>query len=151
MIQFFANGIPKGQPRPRAFARKLGEKFVARMYDAGTAEAWKSQVAAVALSHRPRSPVEGPVILRLEFRFPRPKSLCRRKDPDGEMPHIAKPDVDNAAKCVMDVLTQLGGFWRDDAQVATLIVSKVYCAKDSSAAGVHVEIIAAELEARRAS
>ena len=37
-IEFFVEGDPKPQPRPRAFARKIGNKFMARVYDAGTAE-----------------------------------------------------------------------------------------------------------------
>lgn len=44
-ITFFIHGDPKPQPRPRAFARRMGAKFVARVYDAGTAEGWKSQIA----------------------------------------------------------------------------------------------------------
>ncbi|NCA12937.1 MAG: RusA family crossover junction endodeoxyribonuclease, partial [Proteobacteria bacterium] len=38
----------------------------------------------------------------------------------------AKPDADNCAKAVMDALTQLGAFWRDDAQVVELRVWKDY-------------------------
>jgi len=47
-ITFFVPGEPKGQPRPRAFARKMGDKFVARVFDAATAEGWKGAIAAVA-------------------------------------------------------------------------------------------------------
>ena len=46
-----APGIPKGQPRPRAFSRN-GH---ARVFDPGTAEGWKSAVAVAAQDlHRER-------------------------------------------------------------------------------------------------
>ena len=45
-------GEPKGQPRPRAFAKPIGGgKFSARVYDAGTAEGWKSQIAQAFRQH----------------------------------------------------------------------------------------------------
>ena len=72
-ISFFVSGEPKGQPRPRAFARKMGGKFVARVFDAGTAEAWKSCIAAAAAQHKPAEPIAGPVRLRLCFYLARPK------------------------------------------------------------------------------
>lgn len=51
MITFFAQGLPKGQPRPRAFAMKIGNKFQARVFDSGTAENWKSRIAEAARPH----------------------------------------------------------------------------------------------------
>lgn len=131
MIQFFATGEPKGQPRPKAFARKFGDKWMARVYDSGTAENWKSQIAVAARAHIPGSPLAGPLRLTLEFTFPRPKSHYRGGKYSSELKHSAaewhtgKPDMDNAAKAVMDCMTQLG-FWHDDAQVASGFVSKRY-------------------------
>src|SRR4029077_12784124 len=50
IFRFVVIGDPKGQPRPRAFAKKIGiNTYVARVYDAASAEAWKS---AIALSAR---------------------------------------------------------------------------------------------------
>ena len=53
-ILFFVRGEPKGQPRPRSFAlrgkggkpilSKTGQPII-RVYESGTAEEWKSQVA----------------------------------------------------------------------------------------------------------
>jgi Holliday junction resolvase RusA-like endonuclease len=42
------------------------------------------------------------------------------------MHHIAKPDLDNLAKAVMDAISDLGTIWRDDSQVAALRMSKMY-------------------------
>lgn len=128
--EFLVGGLPKGQPRPRAFARKMGDKFVARVFDAGTAEEWKGQVALAATKHRPAEPFQDAVQVRLYFLFPRPRSHFktdgkRLKDSAPER-YTKKPDADNLAKAVLDAITQLGGFWKDDAQVTRLVVTKNY-------------------------
>jgi Holliday junction resolvase RusA-like endonuclease len=133
-IQFFAQGIPKGQPRPRAFSRGGS----ARVYDPGTAEGWKSQIAMAAREHVPHAPLSGPVKLRLQFHIPRPKSHLRANGelkPTAPYLNTKKPDADNYAKAVMDALTTLR-FWQDDAQVAELSVRKAY----STQAGCLIEI-----------
>jgi Holliday junction resolvase RusA-like endonuclease len=118
------DGIPKGQPRPRAFA--VGGK--AHVYNPGTAENWKSQIA-LAFRDFARKPITGPVSLAVSFYMPRPKRLMRKKDPDGMMLHTAKPDIDNLLKAVMDALTTIG-VWHDDTQVVSVSASKNYCEKD---------------------
>lgn len=129
------DGIPKAQPRPKAFLR--GKR--AGVYDPGTADGWKQIVWFTARQGRPETPHEGAVEVRMEFRLPRPKRLMRAKDADGQVPHTAKPDADNLAKAVLDVLTSVG-YYRDDAQVCLLSVSKVYHAKDA-APGALVEVV----------
>lgn len=121
-ITFRVDGEPNPQPRPKAFARRMGQTFAARVYDPGTAEGWKSLIAAAALPHRLASPIGAPVALSLEFVLPRPKSLSLRKYP-GRVPHTGRYDADNLAKAVMDALTQLG-LWVDDGQVYRLAVAK---------------------------
>lgn len=137
-IQFFAEGIPKGQPRSRAFSRG-GH---ASVYDPGTAENWKSQVAVAGKEKRPKMPIEGPVSLTLTFSFPRPKkhygtgkkaSTLRL---DAPRTHLGKPDADNLAKAVMDAMTELQ-FWKDDGQVWSLMVQKIYAA---SRPGCHIHL-----------
>lgn len=124
-IRFHVDGIPKGQPRARAFAMRFGDKVTARMYDPGTAENWKSCIALAAQPLRPYSPIETPLCVRLAFYLPRPARLCRRKDPPGLLWHDGPGDADNFAKAVLDSLTQLG-WWRDDRQVVELHVTKHY-------------------------
>lgn len=130
-IQFFVTGEPKAQPRPRAFARKFGDKWQARVYDAKTAEGWKSLVADAAKRNRPASPFAGPVIVHLVFWMPRPKSHYRSGKHAGNLRedapffHTSKPDRDNLDKAVLDALTQLG-FWKDDAQVCDGSLRKLY-------------------------
>lgn len=139
-ISFFVPGQPKGQPRPRAFAMKFGNKYQARMYDAGTAEGWKSSVAGAAKEFLPATPVEIPLRLTLVFYMPRPKSHLNSKGNLKESAPVwfaGKPDSDNLAKAVMDALTILG-MWKDDSQVVKLTSMKAY-ANERSGCDVVIE------------
>ena len=129
-ISFRVHGNPKGQPRPRAFSRG----GVARVYDPGTAEGWKSEVAIAARPHIPAVPLTGALTLVLVFWIARPKSHFRtgkhatQLREDAPSRHTSKPDADNMAKALMDAMTTLG-FWQDDAQIARLEVSKFYVSR----------------------
>ncbi len=127
VIHFRVHGDPKPQPRPRAFSRN----GTARVYDPHTAEGWKSAIADAARPHCPPEPWRGPVEVRLAFTFKRPKKHFRQgkhadqlRD-DAPTLHTKKPDADNLAKAVLDAMTMLG-FWKDDSQVASLLVMKQY-------------------------
>lgn len=130
-ITFFVRGEPKAQPRPKAFAKRFGQQWTARVYTPGTAEEWKSQIALAANEHAPLIPYSGPLYLDLTFWFPRPKSHYRGGDPNrGLKPnaptyHTGKPDRDNLEKAVMDAMTVLG-FWQDDGQVCDGPIRKFY-------------------------
>lgn len=118
--EFEVAGIPKGQPRPRAFAFH-GK---ARMYDPGTAEGWKQSVAVTARQVCPKT-LDGPLSVTLKFFMPRPKSHFGKHGlkPSAPYYHAQKPDADNLAKAVLDALTTIG-VWRDDAQVCELSISR---------------------------
>jgi len=137
-FMFRANGIPKGQPRARAFAFK-GR---ARMYDPGTAEAWKSDIA------RACSPMEGlrlpdPIRLCVTFYFPRPKSHYRTngtlKDTAPRLIHDQKPDIDNCEKAILDALTHIGA-WIDDDQVCETQILKRWEQPGESGPGALITI-----------
>jgi len=140
-ILFFARGLPKAQPRPRAtsFRSKDGRRRT-RVYDAGSADAWKAEVVAAGRPHRPRQPLAGPLTVHLTFYLPRPGRLQRRKDPDGPIPHDVKPDKDNLEKAVLDALTG-DSWWNDDCQVFAGHTEKYYAAKADDP-GCLVEVIA---------
>ncbi len=128
IADLFAAGIPKAQPRPRAWARVIAGKPTARMYDAGTAEAWKADIARAFEGCTPPAPLDGPIRIDADFIFPRPGKLLRKCDPEDEIPHIAKPDRDNCEKALLDALKAIGLF-RDDCQVCAGEVRKFYAAK----------------------
>ena len=92
-ISTFIPGDPKGQPRPRAFARKMGLRHVARMYDSDVADEWKRAVddsmRQVVIEGRRSKPSEASISLVLAFLFRRPKShfdsreICVREHRSG--------------------------------------------------------------------
>lgn len=143
-ISFHVQGDPKPQPRPRAFARNMGGgKFAARVYDAGTAEGWKSCVALAAKPYLPPTPYEKPVSVSIQFIFERPKSHFRKKGaiaPSAPDFPTGRNDLDNLAKAVLDCLTQIG-MWKDDGQVVKLNLSKAYTAGGFAGAQVTIETL----------
>ena len=138
-------GEPKAQPRARAFAMKTksGGTFV-RMYNPGTAEAWKNSIAAAAQSLRPQQPITTPVRLDLVLRFPRPQTHYRtgrhaaELRPDAPTWHTAKPDRDNCEKAIMDCLTMLS-FWKDDSQVCCGEIRKVWVPSINAGATIWIQ------------
>jgi Holliday junction resolvase RusA-like endonuclease len=130
-------GIPKAQPRARAFAFK-GK---ARMYDPGTAEAWKGDVAAQTKELHGRN-LQGCMHVQMYFFMARPKSHYRSNGVDlkpssPRLYYAKKPDADNLAKAVLDALTALN-VWGDDDQVVILDVTKTWSGGQRS--GCHLTI-----------
>ena len=88
--------------------------------------------AAVQVAAReaglPQPLLDGPLVVAMTFYLPRPKRLMRKKDPNGPIPHSAKPDRDNLEKSTCDALNGL--VWRDDSQVYKGVVAKFYHEKN---------------------
>lgn len=136
-IRFRVDGEPKGQPRVRAVRRGSH----AGVFTPGTADGWKSCVKMAALPHRPEAPIDAAVGVRLIVLFKRPGRLMRAKTPAGRLRHTGAIDADNAAKAVLDALTDIG-LWVDDRQVCELRVEKWYAAKgERTGAEIEVEIL----------
>lgn len=140
-MTFTVQGEPKGQPRPRAFARKMGAVHVARFYDSDVADVWKQAVQRALLDAAHASRWEltlGPVSVELRFAMPRPKSHFGAKGLKASAPvaHVGKPDVDNLAKLILDQLTRSGNVWRDDSQVVSLTVHKFWASGNESGCAV---------------
>jgi Holliday junction resolvase RusA-like endonuclease len=140
-LAFTITGEPKGQPRPRAFARKMGAIHVARFYDSDVADAWKQAVQIVVLDaaivHKWLLTL-GPVAISMCFSLPRPKSHFGAKGLKASAPlhHSGKPDVDNLAKLVMDQITKSGRIWKDDSQVVSLTAHKIWASGNESGCSV---------------
>jgi Holliday junction resolvase RusA-like endonuclease len=144
-LAFTITGDPKGQPRPRAFARKMGNVHVARFYDSDVADEWKRAVQIVVLdaSIVHKWPLTlGPVAISLCFSLPRPKSHFGAKGlkPSAPVHHSGKPDADNLAKLVMDQITKSGRIWRDDSQVVSLRVEKLWASGNESGCSVLIAL-----------
>lgn len=124
LYEFTIPGIPRAQQRPR-FAR-VG-KFV-RTYDPAQSRDYKALVQDYARQAGVQ-PIEGPVSICVEVEMPRPKRLCRKTDPDGPVPALCKPDVDNLYKIIADALT--GVAYSDDSHVVKVWIGKNYHSKNA--------------------
>lgn len=132
-LTFRAYGTPKGQPRVKAYVRGRH----AGVYTPDTANQWKMEVRDAFLrEHWERlEPIDGPVAVTLAFLIQRPKSHLRKDGtlkPSAPVHHTHKYDVDNLAKAVLDVLTDLQ-VWRDDAQVNDLHVTRAWALSGQTA------------------
>ena len=75
--------------------------------------------------------IDGPVSLTVDCLFEPPRSWSKKRRQEaieGACNHIGKPDADNVAKLVGDALNGIA--YKDDSQVAELIVRKAYDAEN---------------------
>jgi crossover junction endodeoxyribonuclease RusA len=124
-LSFFCAGIPKAQPRVKAFVRG-GH---AGVYTPDSAEIWKQEVRRQAVANAPESLVSGVVRIQLDFFLPRPKAhLTKHGTPKPKSPvwHCKKPDLDNLIKAVTDAITDTQRIWLDDSQICEITATKTY-------------------------
>lgn len=85
---------------------------------------------AMAMLHRPAEPLDMPLSVKIKAYFTRPKSHYGTGKNSGKLKqtapkyHTGRPDADNIGKFVLDALSSV--YWRDDACIADLHVTKVY-------------------------
>ena len=124
-IDFFVSGVPKAQPRVKAFVRG-GH---AGVYTPDSAESWKQAVRQEAVANAPESLMTGPIRVELDFFLPRPKAhLDKHGVPKAKSPvwHCKKPDLDNLIKAVTDAITDTQRVWLDDSQIYEITATKTY-------------------------
>ena len=124
-VDFFVAGIPKAQPRVKAFVRG-GH---AGVYTPDSAESWKQAVRRETVANAPESLVAWSVRVELDFFLPTPKAHHKR---DGSVKanspvwHCKKPDLDNLIKAVVDAITDTQRVWLDDSQICQISATKSY-------------------------
>ena len=124
-LDFHVSGIPKAQPRIKAYVRG-GH---AGVYTPDSAESWKQAVRQEAVANAPESVIAGPIRLELDFFLPRPKAhLDKHGVPKSKSPvwHCKKPDLDNLIKAVTDAITDTQRIWLDDSQICEITATKTY-------------------------
>ena len=124
-LDFHVSGIPKAQPRVKAFVRG-GH---AGVYTPDSAEIWKQEVRRQAVANAPESLMTGPSRLQLDFFLPRPKAHYKRDGSlkaDQSIWHTSKPDLDNLIKAVTDAITDTQRIWLDDSQICEITATKTY-------------------------
>ena len=139
MLHFHIDGdpVPKGRPKFTSIAG-----FMRTYTPKKTVDYELTVRAAAKAAMGPTDLLETPVGVYLYIRLPIPKSHSKkRRDAclSGQEKPIKKPDIDNLAKSILDGMN--GVIWKDDAQIVSLHVTKVY----ASGAGVDV-LIKEELE-----
>lgn len=102
---------------------------VPRKYDPKSVKDAKMLLRETLRPFKPPIPLDGPLSLYVEWRFPTGKSHH-----DGEW-KITRPDTDNLQKGLKDCMTR-EGFWVDDSRVCAEIVKKTW----SAMPGIYVEI-----------
>lgn len=128
-VSFFVAGLPKAQPRVKAYTR--GSQ--AGVYTPSTADAWKAQVVAGARDLEFFAHQGMGVELALAFAFMRPKLHFGTGRNEGVLKdsapqfHTQRPDADNLAKAIKDALK--GHMWADDSQIVRLSVTKLWVQK----------------------
>lgn len=124
-VQFSIDAAPVPKGRPRYSARA---GFV-RTYTPKKTSDYETIVRAAAQSAMTREPLETPTAVYLYFRLPIPKSYSKKRVAaclTGLERPTKKPDIDNLAKSVLDGLN--GTVYKDDGQIVSLHVTKVYAA-----------------------
>ena len=121
-IAFTVLGDPVPQPRPRVTTRGgHGHAYT----PASHAIHGYRQSVALAAKAAGCEPHDQAVSVVIDFVFARPKSHLRSSgEPKPSAPSLPRPDVDNAAKAVLDSLNGIA--WADDSQVSRLLVEKSY-------------------------
>lgn len=118
MIAFHVPGEPVAKGRPR-FVRATGHTFTP-----AKTISYEGQVKSAAyVAMDCARPMEGPLRLTVRATFLVPQSWPQKRKREAIW-KTSKPDADNIAKIVKDALNGL--VYRDDAQIAELIVQKKY-------------------------
>jgi Holliday junction resolvase RusA-like endonuclease len=133
IIEFFVPCLPTAKGRPR-FARR--GNFVQAYTPAKTQQAEYSFLA-LAMAHKPTTPIDAPIELTLEFYMPKPQTMTKKLRAIENLSHTKKPDIDNLTKLVVDSLN--GIFWVDDSRIWHARAFKVYA--DNPGVRVRVEVV----------
>lgn len=130
MISFTVHGHPQPAGSKRGFYNHKTQRVIITD-DAKKSRPWKAVVSdAAAEAMQGAALLDGPLMLGLEFYFPRPKGHYGTGRNAGIVKTSApaiptvKPDLLKLARAVEDALT--GIVYRDDAQIAREILDKFY-------------------------
>ena len=124
MLTYMVEGNPIGKGRPK-FARR--GSFVSTYTPTKTRD-YENVIKEVAKKAMGSNEIlETPVTVAIYITVPIPASYSKKRTEaclkDIERP-IKKPDIDNIAKCFLDAMNEI--VYKDDTQVLTLHVTKVY-------------------------
>jgi len=127
-IRIVIDGIPVAKARARVRVVNSAKGSFASAYTPSSTRKYEDVLRlAAGSSMAGRTPLAGPVKVRVVALLGIPKSLSKAKRADaieGIIWPVTKPDVDNYAKSALDALNTI--VWNDDSQVVDLTISKFY-------------------------
>jgi Holliday junction resolvase RusA-like endonuclease len=126
-ITFDVIGVPKpGGSKTAFYNKKLGRALVV---DACKNKDWKNSVAiagSIEMKRRGFPIMAGPLLVKFQFRLPRPKYHYDKKGmvkPQFVAAcHVKTPDVLKCARSTEDALTKI--VWIDDSQIIEETITK---------------------------
>lgn len=107
-LVFNLDPVAKGRPR---HDRK------GHVYTPEKTREFENAIALLARAQYKGEPLDGPLWVRINATFKRPKTVKREW-------HTVKPDSDNIAKSILDPLN--GIIYKDDSQIVNLQIFKAY-------------------------
>lgn len=116
-----------GRPRAKQSARAVRTQNGVRFFQPANVENYCGRVSALARLAIPE-PIAGAVSLRLSIVLRTPTSWSKMRRAQLNRATVL-PDLDNAAKAVMDGLNEIA--WINDKQVTELSVEKHYGDRDA--------------------
>lgn len=127
---FWVQGIPRPKGSMVAFKSATTDRIIMQPRNPKDLRAWTADIGHAAMQAWHGVPSMRGIDLFLRFHLPRPKShygtgrnVDKLKDSAPVIP-IVQPDFDKLTRAVCDALT--GIIYRDDAQVATAHIYKLY-------------------------
>lgn len=134
-VSFFVAGVPKTKGNLTAIPyRKAHGGLGVRTFDKKRdTVAWQSVVQYHAQDCMPQGAPFANVPVEVCLTFYLPKTGPKKR----QFP-IVKPDIDKLIRNALDALT--GVYFKDDAQVCELTVSKFYDTHNSGRSGMNVEL-----------
>ena len=136
MIEFFVKCNPP-KTTMQATTRIFKNKYTGKMFIGKTdkAKSVKEELMALLRPYVPAKPFSSPLKVTIEWGYPYLKSV-KKKDIGKLIPCITRPDCDNIAKGLWDIMTRLG-FWTDDSIIWDLRFRKFYT--DNAGIGIKIE------------
>lgn len=129
-VKFTVVGVARPKGSAKAFLPKGWTRPIITS-DNKSLKGWEDSVRAALQQHVPGQFFQGPVLVKVLFELPRPKSLKK-----GESVHVKRPDLDKLVRGSLDAMK--GVLWNDDSQVIDIHASKRYAVTQPQA---HFEIV----------
>ena len=127
-VKFTVIGVPSQQAGMRSvpIKTKSGKQFTRQITTGGkNLKSWRAEVSDAAMAEVERvGCMHGPLYVRMEFRFPMPKSRPKWMRDRGIAIKVSAPDTDKLIRAIGDSLT-VAGLIPDDAPIADVRATKV--------------------------